>query len=229
VGDLEAQIDVANEELMTLTEANEGLQQRLEAEKLLYTKELDELRSALQAEKAAREAEASAHQETKQVLSEAQAESERRATELRAQKTELEARCAALTATESELRQNKAALEATVAARELDLETLAARGRAAEELRREMHETISELKGNIRVYCRVRPLLRREVTLPSSTRTHGSCSRTSALARVGARARRRMMGRPNSQRTRSRVRCEHTREREVPRYMPSSRPRSPCG
>ena len=157
VGDLEAQIDVANEELMTLTEANEGLQQRLEAEKLLYTKELDELRSALQAEKAAREAEASAHQETKQVLSEAQAESERRATELRAQKTELEARCAALTATESELRQNKAALEATVAARELDLETLAARGRAAEELRREMHETISELKGNIRVFCRVRP------------------------------------------------------------------------
>jgi kinesin family protein C1 len=157
VGDLEAQIDVANEELMTLTEANEGLQQRLEADKLLYTKELDELRSALQAEKAAREAEASAHQETKQVLSEAQAESERRATELRAQKTELEARCAALTATESELRQNKAALEATVAARELDLETLAARGRAAEELRREMHETISELKGNIRVFCRVRP------------------------------------------------------------------------
>lgn len=47
--------------------------------------------------------------------------------------------------------------ESTVAAREADIEELACRGRAQEELRRQMHETISELKGNIRVYCRVRP------------------------------------------------------------------------
>ena len=38
-----------------------------------------------------------------------------------------------------------------------DAEQLAERGRAQEQLRRQMHETISELKGSIRVFCRVRP------------------------------------------------------------------------
>lgn len=32
--------------------------------------------------------------------------------------------------------------------------------RQAESMRRKLHNTIQELKGNIRVFCRVRPVLR---------------------------------------------------------------------
>ena len=61
------------------------------------------------------------------------------------QNDELQSR---VTRIESELQANYAAVE-----------ELRARGQAQEDVRRRMHETIQELKGNIRVFCRVRPAL----------------------------------------------------------------------
>jgi kinesin family protein C1 len=51
----------------------------------------------------------------------------------------------------------KAALEAALSMREAENAALVERAAAMEELRRNMHETISDLRGSIRVFCRVRP------------------------------------------------------------------------
>jgi len=79
---------------------------------------------------------------------------------------------ARLRATEMQLGQAQAAVaahEATIAdlqaATEGHLASLAAAGAKAREeetLRRQLHNTIQELKGNIRVFCRVRPRLGKE-------------------------------------------------------------------
>lgn len=50
------------------------------------------------------------------------------------------------------------AAEASLASTEASLSELCARSAAQEELRRQMHETIQALRGNIRVFCRVRPM-----------------------------------------------------------------------
>ena len=47
--------------------------------------------------------------------------------------------------------------EAHVRQRDVEVATFAQRSLAQEELRRKMHETIQELKGNVRVFCRLRP------------------------------------------------------------------------
>ena len=91
---------------------------------------------------------------------------------LEARAAELEATAGARQAAETEaasLREMVAALEATVEARDAELAHLAERGRSQEELRRQMHETIQELKGNIRVFARVRPAL--EADVPTLMRT----------------------------------------------------------
>lgn len=54
-------------------------------------------------------------------------------------------------------KQHVERLSSELAASQADVESLAERGRTQEQLRRQMHETISELKGNIRVFCRIRP------------------------------------------------------------------------
>jgi hypothetical protein len=49
------------------------------------------------------------------------------------------------------------AAESSLACTEASLCELASRAAAQEELRRQMHETIQSLRGNIRVFCRLRP------------------------------------------------------------------------
>ena len=44
----------------------------------------------------------------------------------------------------------------------------------AETLRRKLHNTIQELKGNIRVFCRVRPVLTSDISLGTSRSSNGS-------------------------------------------------------
>ncbi|KAJ2181944.1 kinesin-like nuclear fusion protein [Coemansia sp. RSA 551] len=55
-----------------------------------------------------------------------------------------------------------AELEQDVATRSHTIEELEAKLRKEETMRRNLHNTIQELKGNIRVFCRVRPLLGEE-------------------------------------------------------------------
>ena len=81
---------------------------------------------------------------------------------LRKQLAAAEKSLAAAAEREEGLISDKKSLEETVKEREGDIDFLAIRGREQEALRRKMHETISELKGNIRVFCRVRPSLANE-------------------------------------------------------------------
>ncbi|KAJ1849881.1 kinesin-like nuclear fusion protein [Coemansia sp. RSA 2708] len=66
-----------------------------------------------------------------------------------------------------------AELEEDVASRSHTIDELEAKLRKEETMRRNLHNTIQELKGNIRVFCRVRPLLGEEkdaalpITFPS--------------------------------------------------------------
>ena len=46
--------------------------------------------------------------------------------------------------------------------------------REAEMVRRKLHNMVQELKGNIRVFCRVRPVLPHELASPPTTRTRSS-------------------------------------------------------
>ncbi|KAJ2112281.1 kinesin-like nuclear fusion protein [Coemansia sp. RSA 922] len=55
-----------------------------------------------------------------------------------------------------------AELEEDVASRDHSIDTLEAKLRSEESMRRKLHNAIQELKGNIRVFCRVRPLLGEE-------------------------------------------------------------------
>ncbi|KAJ2861804.1 kinesin-like nuclear fusion protein [Coemansia aciculifera] len=55
-----------------------------------------------------------------------------------------------------------AELEEDVASRDHSIDILEAKLRGEESMRRKLHNTIQELKGNIRVFCRVRPLLGEE-------------------------------------------------------------------
>ena len=88
------------------------------------------------------------------------AERQRAEAEVASLRTQLQSAAAAAAAaaeTEKSLREATAQLEQKLAERDAEIEKLVERGCAQEELRRQMHETISELRGNIRVFCRVRP------------------------------------------------------------------------
>ena len=96
-------------------------------------------------------------------VKEQQAENARLKAEQKKQQAELQAAAASLEAARVQAEQEAGELRAALfAAREEareqgdTLEELTERSRAQEELRRKMHETIQELKGNIRVFCRVK-------------------------------------------------------------------------
>ena len=141
---LRAALESSQEDNNALTEQIETLQaarfQAQQAQQALQTK--------LTTETAAREAEAKAR-----------GEAEAEIAQLRAALVAAETATAAADASVAQLSDAKASLEASLAAREADVAHLAERARGQEELRRQMHETISELKGSIRVFCRVRPAL----------------------------------------------------------------------
>ncbi|KAF0309046.1 Carboxy-terminal kinesin 2 [Amphibalanus amphitrite] len=84
---------------------------------------------------------------------------QRRLSELEAQREDSETQRAAL---QRRLTSLQAELQAKTD--EADALRLEARARREETLRRQLHNQVQELKGNIRVFCRVRPLLGEEVT-----------------------------------------------------------------
>mgnify|MGYP002803954262 CR=1 FL=1 len=57
-------------------------------------------------------------------------------------------------------------LENTIECHEKTIEEIEAKLRDEESIRRKLHNTVQELKGNIRVYCRVRPSLPNEANIP---------------------------------------------------------------
>ena len=128
------------------------------------------LRLELEREKAAKEAEAAERQRAEEELA-----------TIRAQLQAAQAAAATQAEVESSLRNEKAALERTVADRDAEVARLAERGRAQEELRRTMHETISELRGNIRIFCRVRPPDRGGATSKSLVRVPSNQVEPTAL------------------------------------------------
>jgi kinesin family protein C1 len=86
-----------------------------------------------------------------------------------------ESQRAALQAQLSTLQCARDSDQSTVSGLKLALEaaqgrilTLEEEARTAEMLRRKLHNTIQELKGNIRVFCRVRPLLSSEIAASAS-------------------------------------------------------------
>lgn len=80
----------------------------------------------------------------------------------------------------------------TVATRDDTIRTLEAKVRDDEALRRKLHNAIQELKGNIRVYCRVRPPLPHEAT---STLTFQFASNDERAMEIQAPAERNSLGR----------------------------------
>ena len=99
----------------------------------------------------------------RQQVKEQQAENARLKAEQQKQQAELQAATAGLEAARVQAEQEASELRAALfAAREEareqgdTLEEITERSRAQEELRRKMHETIQDLKGNIRVFCRVK-------------------------------------------------------------------------
>jgi len=82
------------------------------------------------------------------------------------QKSALQAQVTALTSTVSQLRL---ALESE----EAKVERLEKEVRDAEAVRRKLHNMVQELKGNIRVFCRVRPILPLDLTRSASRLVSG--------------------------------------------------------
>jgi kinesin family protein C1 len=95
-----------------------------------------------------------------------------------AQKTALQAQINALTTTVSELR---VALEAE----EKKVQTLEREARDAESIRRKLHNMVQELKGNIRVFCRVRPILPADLARSASRSPSGGDGGDSELSPLG--------------------------------------------
>lgn len=71
--------------------------------------------------------------------------------------TELKARLQAAESLSEERAAKISALEQTIRERNETIQQLEEKSREDENLRRNLHNQIQELKGNIRVFCRVRP------------------------------------------------------------------------
>ncbi len=152
VANLKADLESSMEDNAELTKTVESLQ----AER----NELRAANSELEAKHAGATDEVAA---MKRSLKTEQAETARLKAEQKKQKAELQAATSELEAGRQKAEQEASELKAALAAakeearaREATLDELTERSRAQEELRRKMHETIQDLKGNIRVFCRVR-------------------------------------------------------------------------
>ena len=152
--------EVANlkDDLKCSMEDNAGLTKTVED----LQAERNELRAA-NSELAKKNGNAEELASIRRQVKEQQAENARLKAEQKKQQAELQAAAASLEAARVQAEQEAGELRAALfAAREEareqgdTLEELTERSRAQEELRRKMHETIQELKGNIRVFCRVK-------------------------------------------------------------------------
>ena len=160
---LRAALESSQEDNNALTEQIETLQAaRFQVEQTLQAVEAE-----LTTEKAAREAEAKAR-----------SEAEAQIAQLSAALVAAEKAKAAADASVAELSDTKTSLEASLATRDAEVAHLAERARGQEDLRRQLHETISELKGSIRVFCRVRP------AFVGGDEQAGGVGEASSLARV---------------------------------------------
>ena len=74
-----------------------------------------------------------------------------------------------------------ARLEATIRENKEAIAELESKLRDEESVRRTLHNTIQELKGNIRVFCRVRPVLRDEGSEPLSVFNFGQDERVLSI------------------------------------------------
>jgi kinesin family protein C1 len=95
------------------------------------------------------------HQSTAQITLNAQVNA------LQVEKTALQAQLDAVTSTVSQRTLDQQAAMRRIA-------ELEAEAREAELIRRKLHNMVQELKGNIRVFCRVRPVLPHEFVSPST-------------------------------------------------------------
>ena len=140
---LSAEKSSLNAELLSLKQVSSEQRSDLERYRAATGKDL----AALEAEKA-----------TSQMLSQrtkAQAETvaalQDQLTMMKEQRGAAEAQCDALV-------ENNRSLQARIAELEVLLPAMEERLRDSEAIRRRLHNTVLELKGNVRVFCRVRPL-----------------------------------------------------------------------
>ena len=134
------------------------------------TKQIEEVQAELQESKTKARDASSRHKQAaeeistlKRKLEEQQAEAARVQAEQKAEAARLQAQAAELAEAREKAAQEMAELRASLErAREevteqgSQMAEMSERSRAQEELRKKMHETIQDLKGNIRVFCRVR-------------------------------------------------------------------------
>ncbi|KIO34132.1 hypothetical protein M407DRAFT_13571 [Tulasnella calospora MUT 4182] len=141
--------------------------QELHAENARKERELEEGRNALRelGDDLARE------RDTVRALKNALSEQSNAHILLKTQFTTLETKCDALSSEGQAQLNSKAKLTADLQAAKARAEELENELMEAESLRRKLHNQIQELKGNIRVFCRVRPALG---TLPDSHEQNSS-------------------------------------------------------
>eukprot|EP01135_Chromosphaera_perkinsii_P001871 Nk52_evm20s212 gene=Nk52_evmTU20s212 len=147
-----------NGEIKKLKEAHEEAIESLEKRLKKVTQEAEEANEDL---KSAR----SEIRALKNAISEMTAENSAKDARLTAVKSQLDESTESNKVKDAEIAALKAKVE------ELDKVVIEkdSRIREDEQLRRQLHNTIQELKGNIRVYCRVRPFLKKELVVKNES------------------------------------------------------------